>query len=527
MTSPLRVKIEYCDSNEKDTPPLKLIYLITSPSTTTISKLISILQESIVTQFSRQNIHLVHLTTDDGYLLMKNYLCSDTLISNEKLVCIDMNQFVRANANTLNIKEAWFRLERHDSTDNIEKSLNVGINNTGKFYIYLYGGGKNREIYLFNVIELLAIAHDKEVNQLKMKVSETSSCDWFVEAKWKHDSASNNTLLLIGNLKTGDTTSIKTGTLRINLNESTKMIDNWEVIDLSNEVEDNNHISEQARLNQLKELIPSPKRTGPTLNTTITSGKLDTHECEGDSAILMMRGDESFVEISQEMYAHDGIFHNFINITHVIISKKPVILPEILTHKRSIPVDKPISIVRVNVQYQRHDGKWLDCSNAKIILATTQQNDKSRLATSILNIESDKLVSVSIETAIPVNGKPNRNNIARRRAHRSLPQPLKLKIIATDNLSKTCSLTVEQINEPLEFITREKFLERKKADIKKLIAFIYADDCDYDERIFMGIFIDNDDVLVIQNENRSMCKKSLKYVHFNGMPRKIKRQKNL
>jgi hypothetical protein len=176
----------------------------------------------------------------------------------------------------------------------------------------------------------------------------------------------------------------------------------------------------------------------------------------------------------------------------------------------------------VNVQYQRHDGKWLDCSNAKIILANTQQNDKSRLATPILNIDPDKLVSVSIQAAILVSGKPNRNDITRRRAHRSLPQPLKLKIIVTDNLSKTCSLTVEQINEPLELITREKFLERKKADIKKLIAFVYADDCDYAERIFMGIFINNEDVLVIQDESKSVCnqKSQIRTLQWNAKKNK-------
>jgi hypothetical protein len=168
MSSPLRIKVEYCDNNEEDSSALKFVYLITSPATTTIKELISTLQDFIITQFSCQNIHLVHLTTDDGYLLMKHDICNNILINNDKLVCIDMNQFVRENTNTLNIEQAWFTLEHHDSSDDIEKCLNVGINNTGKFYVYLYGGENNRELYLFNVIELLAIAHDKNTGkQLK------------------------------------------------------------------------------------------------------------------------------------------------------------------------------------------------------------------------------------------------------------------------------------------------------------------------------------------------------------------------
>jgi hypothetical protein len=251
-------------------------------------------------------------------------------------------------------------------------------------------------------------------------------------------------------------------------------------------------------------------------------GKINIHECEGDSAIRMIQGSESSVEMTQEMHARDGSFRNFVSITHIIMSKKPIILPEILTNKRSIPVDKPISIVRVNVQYQRHDGKWLDCQNVKIVVASTQQNDKQKLATSILNIEPDKLVSVSIETAIQVKGKPNRSSNTRRRAHRSLPQPLKLKIIVTDNLSKTCSLTIEQMNEPLELITREIFLEKRKENVKKLIAFVHADDCEYDERICAAVYINNEDCLVISDESRCayIQKSQLRTLQWNAKKNK-------
>ncbi|CAF0809610.1 unnamed protein product [Adineta steineri] len=507
MSPPLRVKIEYCDMNKEQSSSLKFVYLINSPNSITISKLISILQDFIITQFGHRNIHLVDLTTDDGYVLMKNDTCNDILINNEKLICIDMNQFVVNTIDTINTDEAWFRLTHYDSTDNIDKSLSVGMNNTGKLYIYLFGGENHRKIYLFNIIELLAIARDNQkASRLKMKISETLSSDWFVEAKWEQDSDANNTILLIGNLKTDDMTEIQSGKLRINLDESARTIEKWEVIDVSDEAKDNNSTieQEQARFNELKDFIPPPKRTGPNLDITTTPNQIEMHECEGDSTIRMIQGDESSVETTQEMFARNGSFYNYVTFTSIIISKKPVVLPEILTQKRTAPVEKPISIVRMNVQHQRQDGKWIDCQNAKIIHPSTQSNDKQRIATTILNIEPDKVVSVSVEAAIPVKGKPNRNNTTRSRAHRSLPQPLKLKIIVTDNLSKTCSLRIEQVNEPLELMTSEIFLQNEQNKIRKLIAFIYADDCEYDERLWMAVYISNDDSLIINNESSSV-----------------------
>ncbi|CAF4289226.1 unnamed protein product, partial [Adineta steineri] len=315
MSPPLRVKIEYCDMNKDQSPPLKFVYLINSPNSITISKLISILQDFIITQFGYRNIHLVDLTTDDGYVLMKNDTCNDILINNEKLICIDMNQFVVNTIDTINTDEAWFRLTHYDSTDNTDKSLSVGMNNTGKLYIYLFGGENHRKIYLFNIIELLAIARDNQkASRLKMKIFETLSSDWFVETKWEQDSDANNTILLIGNLKTGDMTEIQSGKLRINLDESARTIEKWEIIDVSDEAKDNNDTieQEQARFNKLKDLIPPPKRTGPNIDITTTPNQIEMHECEGDSTIRMIQGDESSVETTQEMFARNGSFYNYV-----------------------------------------------------------------------------------------------------------------------------------------------------------------------------------------------------------------------
>jgi hypothetical protein len=103
----------------------------------------------------------MHLVTDDGYLLMKHNICTHALDSSEKLVCVDMDQFIAKNRNTLNFEETWLRLEQHDASDDIEKSLTVGLNDAGKLYVYLFGGGNIQELYMFNIFELLAIARHK------------------------------------------------------------------------------------------------------------------------------------------------------------------------------------------------------------------------------------------------------------------------------------------------------------------------------------------------------------------------------
>jgi hypothetical protein len=166
MASTLRVKVEYTDSNEEASSSVKFIYIIESPATTSISQLTTVLQDFIINHFGYQNMRLVHLVTDDGYLLMKRDICAHVLNNNEKLVCVDMKQFIRENQDTLNIEEAWLRLDQEDTSDDNEKSLSVGINYAGKLYVYLFGGRNMRALYLFNSFELLAMARDKRKGKL-------------------------------------------------------------------------------------------------------------------------------------------------------------------------------------------------------------------------------------------------------------------------------------------------------------------------------------------------------------------------
>ncbi|CAF1107243.1 unnamed protein product [Adineta ricciae] len=219
---------------------------------------------------------------------------------------------------------------------------------------------------------------------------------------------------------------------------------------------------------------------------------------------------------------HDSNVCNFVTLTNLVLSKKSIALSEILNQKRSTPVEKPVSIVRVNVQYQRQDGKWIDCLNAKITKASTQSDNKPKLGSTILNADPDRVVAASVETTILVKGKPNRTDATRTCAHRSLPLTLKLRIIFVDNLTKTCSLIVEQINEPFDSIMKEALRDKRKDSMKRLIAFMSADDCEYDGRTFTAIYISNNDLLLIDDGMKNIY---IEKSHIHTMKWKAKKNK--
>ena len=165
---PIRLKVQLNDSKSSNDSyrktsvvPLKFVYILNSPSATTIDQLKHLLEKYIVRQYSKNNVQIVRLTTDDGYFLSDDEICSDVFRDNDHIVCYDMESFVQENYSTLDLQNLWFEITQHDASDDYDKYIQVGLNNSGKLFIRIYGTSKIYALYLFNVFQLSKIANEK------------------------------------------------------------------------------------------------------------------------------------------------------------------------------------------------------------------------------------------------------------------------------------------------------------------------------------------------------------------------------
>ena len=357
-------------------------------------------------------------------------------------------------------------------------------------------------------------------------VNPPSPVDWFVESKWDYDPVSNRTLFVVCTVKIGSDDKVYSNRLRLHLDESS--IRKGDIECLSDDIVDASVLTDKqrSRLEELAKHIPPPKRTGPEIslrsNETL---KLVKHECEGESSIRMSVGNTNTVVASQDGRASsEKVFRQYVTITHIIFSKKPTILPEILQQKRTGPVEKPVSAMNIILLYQTHDGGWRECQDVAIAPTTMRNDEPNWLVDSVLNIEPDKLISITIRGSIKVKGEPGRDNQSRSRIHKSLPQPFKLKIVVTDSLNKQCSLVIEQINRMPDLATRETFLKANQSSVSDLLAFVHVDDCELDERTYMAVYVNSDGQLVFRNSEgsaRLFGRKSLKTMEFNAKQKRI------
>ena len=341
-------------------------------------------------------------------------------------------------------------------------------------------------------------------NSMDIKTNE-----WFLEAKWNYDQVSNDNLFLLCYFKIGSTDVIYSNKLRLILDSSRLQIEKGDLEVLSGAGHDSSSLTDEqrSRLKELAEQIPSAKRSGPEISLQrMTSAKVSKHECEGESSIRMACGNTNTVVSYQNMMgSEEKLFRQDFTITHIIFSKKPTVLPEILQQKRSTPVEKPISVTHLTVVYQTHDGGWKECDDVMIAPVAVRNEEPRWLTDSVIHVEPDKLFSFTVRGSLIVKGDVGRDNSTRQRIHKNLPQPFKLKLIATDNFGKQCSLVVEQVNKPLQLDSRERFVKNNQSSIKEMLTFLYADDCELEERIFLAIYINKDQELVVRNSNSFSC----------------------
>ena len=338
-----------------------------------------------------------------------------------------------------------------------------------------------------------------------------------MEAKWDYSSSSQTVLFLICSLKLGASESIWSNKIQLLLDESQMCIEKGEVDCLSGGVNDENTLTDQQRerLKELSSTIPSPKRVGPEIDVDRDANKKITkHECEGDSSIQMACGNTNKITAHQNSYrSENGTFRQHFVITHINFFKKST------DNQSEVSQTKPLSVVNVNVLYQATDGTWCECEDIAIAPIALRDEEPLWLANSIINIEPDKLVSYVIKGSIVVKGHPGRDNARRNRIHHNLPQPFKLKIIVQDNSNKQCSLVVEQLNKPLDIDTSASFTKYNQSSINEFLAFVYADDCENDERIFLAIYLDTENRIVINSDHSFsiiLDRKNIRTIEFNA-----------
>jgi len=142
-----------------------------------------------------------------------------------------------------------------------------------------------------------------------------------------------------------------------------------------------------------------------------------------------------------------------------------------------------IAITKVKTEYQTKDGKWEECKTR----LGNRQGFYNYYWYNYNNFNMDGLQQndLAVQASIPIHAPQYDRE---RRAHKSLPQPLLIRVTFEDSNSRTSVITVPHVNTPLDLVTKEKRVTNRvtcsSVDGKSHDIWVHCDDPELDVRIF-------------------------------------------
>ncbi len=189
-----------------------------------------------------------------------------------------------------------------------------------------------------------------------------------------------------------------------------------EIVQQSQIIEEQSDEEEDFEINSPL-ILPSIVRQGPQINDQIELIIPKKYSCEGDSLIRLLN-QSTEIQANQDLFSRNGSFFNSFTLSRFIFHN---------TNSESI------SILQLSSEYQDLNNQWIPCQI------------KTSLVDDFIQIDPNKLVLCSITIQIKLEGEPGVDNQHRFRAHRLLPQPLRIKISIEDTKMKHSSLIIEQV----------------------------------------------------------------------------------
>jgi len=189
-----------------------------------------------------------------------------------------------------------------------------------------------------------------------------------------------------------------------------------------------------------------------------------------DAASLVLITSNGNIEVDMSHFDKEGGLDNYFMANFDVIN---------------MAQDEKLAITKITSQYEGSDGKWIDApiqTGSRIGYWNYNWGREPRF-----NMDPLAQTQIAINTLITIKGPHWERE---RRCHKSLPQPLKIKITFEDAKTRTCSIVVEYNNEPRQLIDRAQV---EKNDKKKADFWIQCDDVNFEARLYSVAFLNDKD----------------------------------
>ncbi|PRP89353.1 hypothetical protein PROFUN_01216 [Planoprotostelium fungivorum] len=407
----------------------------------------------------KRGLQIVELATIDGYTLKPSEILSDVVNSGDKLVAVTYGGWLKKQ-NDLIAKE-WLCLQASDAVDEIQKWTSIGFHKHNKLYVQFGTGYPYSErikptllgLHLFNSNQLTS---NQEGRKLMCSAGDVGK--WSAECHFNWENGRVTSVEVAVKSTSDPRPTIK----RLPISVGHILSPNGDVVTVQNSFSEY-----QPEL--YVDRIPQDREEGPVI--TVAPSIEPDHSAKSVGELTLTVVQKSRVN-AQQTWARDGKFNNFFHV--------PVKVSNLGQSK--------ILVSTIKAEYQGRDGGWheVSCSLDACDSFSVEPLDAR-----------DAELKCQIEIEAPQRERENR-------AHKSLPQPLLLRFIFDSWADKkSTQLTVQQVNPPLQLVTRDS--REKYNSSHSMLFWAQCDDSNLDERIYAEVYQYDEKQLQVATKSGSSC----------------------
>jgi len=185
--------------------------------------------------------------------------------------------------------------------------------------------------------------------------------------------------------------------------------------------------------------------------------------------------------------------------------------------------NEKLAIRKVTSEYKDKDGKWTPFPSTILGYRQGYYNYNWNSDETFTMGEMDQF-DMAIRSSIEITD----HQIDRlRRAHKSLPQPLEIKIIFDDSKGKKSTIITTFVNDPLELVTKESRRERSVSSVpgKAHDCWVQCDDINFETRLYSETFWNKENARLEicsndTNKNKYLYLDDLKKIAYGAVQQK-------
>lgn len=440
------------------------------------------LQDEIASRFSRfhtgeSELKMAEIRTIDGYLISKYDRIMEAVHEGDVLEAIDFDSWQKEQAQLC--KETWLAVSQSDFIDDVSKWAKIGKHNHGKLFVQTGHGNTVDRLELFELEDLKVFAKEGQ-HQILTNKGTKDNFVWETSASFTVSPAGNVTAVRLEVKSLSDPRpTIKEIAVSVEGKRLSKGED--KVIQVSDEED----------YDESKPLPPSKSSDKQLVQPIPVPENIPMVTVQAFQRLKIEQVDPVFADQS---WAQDGVFNNnfYLNFSF------------------SNPSETVVTVAKVKTEYEVSEGNWVA---AKTAIGYKNGFYDYRWNWNNNNFRLDKhaIETIAILCSIPVKAPQSDRQ---RRAHSSLPNPLKIRTTFEDDQGAVSYIDLVNYNKQYSLPTKESI---EKYNSKEYVSWVQLDDIEAETRHYANIALTKENEDREYLELRSSLQSSTYYFYKNDL----------